>query len=85
MSEPIALIIGAGKNIGAGVSKALQLKGYRVALAARSLKPEDSTSDSLLLRVDLSDPATISTAFATLRKQWGEPNLVFYNGNDSHR
>jgi len=80
MSKPIALIIGAGKNIGASTAKVLQTKGYRVALAARSLKPEDSTSDKLLLQVDLSDPETVSPAFASLRKQWGDPSVVFYNG-----
>jgi len=31
MSKPIAFIIGAGKNIGASTTKALQAKGYRVA------------------------------------------------------
>lgn len=80
MSKPIAFIIGAGKNIGAGTAKALLSKGYRVALAARSLKQEDSTSDCLLLKVDLSDPSTVGPAFDALRKHWGEPNVVFYNG-----
>jgi len=80
MSKPIAFIIGAGKRIGAGAADALQSKGYRVALAARSLKPEDSTSDRLLLPVDLSNAESIAPAFATLRKQWGEPSVVFYNG-----
>jgi len=31
MSKPIAFIIGAGKNIGASTTKALQANGYRVA------------------------------------------------------
>lgn len=80
MSIPIAFIIGAGKNIGASTAKVLQSKGYRVALAARSLKQADSTSDNLLLNVDLSDPSTVSPAFDSVRKQWGEPSVVFYNG-----
>jgi len=84
MSKPIAFIIGAGKRIGAGAADALQSKGYRVALAARSLKPEDSTSDRLLLPVDLSNTESIAPAFASLRKQWGEPSVVFYNGVNSH-
>jgi NAD(P)-dependent dehydrogenase (short-subunit alcohol dehydrogenase family) len=84
MSKPIAFIIGAGKNIGAGVANALQSKGYRIALAARSLKPEDSTSDRLLLPVDLSNAESIAPAFASLRKQWGEPSVVFYNGRHPH-
>lgn len=80
MSKPIAFIIGAGKNIGASTAEVLHSKGYRVALAARSLKPEDSTSENLLLSVDLSKPESVALAFDSLRKQWGEPSVVFYNG-----
>lgn len=80
MSKPIAFIIGAGQNIGAGVADSLQSKGYKIALAARSLKPEDSSSERLLLPVDLSGPESVAPAFASLRKQWGEPSVVFYNG-----
>jgi NAD(P)-dependent dehydrogenase (short-subunit alcohol dehydrogenase family) len=80
MSRPIAFIIGAGKRIGAGAADVLQSKGYKVALAARSLKPEDSTSDRLHVPVDLSNTESIAPAFASLRKQWGEPSVVFYNG-----
>ena len=84
MSKPIAFIIGAGQNIGAGVADALQSKGYRIALAARSLKSEDSTGDRLHLPVDLSSPESVAPAFASLRKQWGEPSVVFYNGTHPH-
>jgi NAD(P)-dependent dehydrogenase (short-subunit alcohol dehydrogenase family) len=80
MSRPIAFIIGAGKRIGAGAADVLQSKGYRVALAARSLKQEDSTSDRLHVPVDLANTESIAPAFASLRKQWGEPSVVFYNG-----
>jgi NAD(P)-dependent dehydrogenase (short-subunit alcohol dehydrogenase family) len=80
MSKPIAFIIGAGKRIGASTAEVLQSKGYRVAVAARSLKPEDSTDDKLHLSVDLSNPDSIGPAFSSLRKQWGEPSVVFYNG-----
>lgn len=80
MSKPIAFIIGAGKNIGFSTATVLQSKGYRVALAARSLKQEDNTNDRLNLNVDLSNPESIGPAFTTLRKHWGEPSVVFYNG-----
>jgi NAD(P)-dependent dehydrogenase (short-subunit alcohol dehydrogenase family) len=80
MTKPIAFIIGAGKNIGASTAKALRSQGYRIALAARSLKPEDSTSETLHLTLDLSKPESVGPAFASLRKKWGEPSVVFYNG-----
>lgn len=81
MSKPIAFIIGAGKRIGASTAEAFRSKGYRIALAARSLKPEDSKGDNLFLSTDLSRPASIGEAFSSLRKQWGEPSVIMYNGN----
>lgn len=80
MTKPIAFIIGAGKNIGLSTAAILQSKGYRIALAARSLKPHDSTTETLHLALDLSKPEAVGPAFASLRKQWGEPSVVFYNG-----
>lgn len=80
MSKPIAFIIGAGKRIGAGSAEAFKSKGYRIALASRSLKQEDSKEDNLHLGVDLSKPASVNDAFASLRKHWGEPSVVIYNG-----
>lgn len=80
MSKPIAFIIGAGKNIGLSTAATLQSKGYRIALAARSLNPKDSTTEILHLALDLSKPEAVGPAFASLREQWGEPSVVFYNG-----
>lgn len=84
MSKPIALIFGAGKRIGASTAEMLASKGYRVALAARSLKSQNSTEDSLHLTTDLSNPESVTSAFATLRKQWGEPSVVVYNAAAAH-
>ncbi|TKA82579.1 hypothetical protein B0A55_01184 [Friedmanniomyces simplex] len=84
MSKPIAFIIGAGKNIGASTTKALQAKGYRVAQAARSVNPDDSKDDDLLLKNDLSKPDNVASLFARLRKSWGEPSVVIYNAAAAH-
>jgi NAD(P)-dependent dehydrogenase (short-subunit alcohol dehydrogenase family) len=82
MTKPIAFIIGAGKNIGLSTAAILQSKGYRIALAARSLNPKDSTPETLHLALDLSKPEAVGPAFASLREQWGEPSVVFYNGEN---
>lgn len=84
MSKPIAFIIGAGKNIGAGTADVLRSKGYRIALAARSLRHGDSKDSSLHLNLDLTKPDAVSNAFATIRKEWGEPSVVHYNGVPSN-
>lgn len=81
MSIPIAFIIGAGKRVGASTADAFRAKGYRIALAARSIKPEDSKGDNLFLRADLSRPASIGEAFTSLRRQWGEASVIVYDGN----
>ncbi|KAK3678222.1 hypothetical protein LTR78_002318 [Recurvomyces mirabilis] len=78
-AKPIAFIIGAGKNIGAATASHFSQKGYRVAQAARSVNTEDSKDDSLLLKIDLSKPDTVRTAFENIRKTWGEPSVVIYN------
>ncbi|KAM0715756.1 hypothetical protein Q7P37_008270 [Cladosporium fusiforme] len=84
MSKPIAFIIGAGQRVGASTAEAFRSKGYRIALASRSLKPEDSTEDSLLLSADFTKPASISETFTSIRKQWGEPSVIVYNAAGAH-
>jgi D-arabinose 1-dehydrogenase-like Zn-dependent alcohol dehydrogenase len=79
MSKPIALVLGAGKGIGASTAQMLRTKGYRVALAARSLKRSDE-ADTLHLTADLAKPESVTSLFSSLRESWGEPNVVFYNG-----
>ena len=82
MSKPIALILGAGKNIGASTAQMLRTKGFKVALAARSLKQADD-ADTLHLTADFSQPSSITSLFATLRETWGEPSVILYNGQYS--
>ncbi|KAK3116646.1 hypothetical protein LTR53_002760 [Teratosphaeriaceae sp. CCFEE 6253] len=84
MSKPIAFIIGAGKNIGASTATAFLNKGYRVALVARTVKPEESKDDTLQLVCDLTKPETVSSVFASLRQSWGEPSVVVYNAAAAH-
>ncbi len=79
-SHPVALILGAGANVGQSVVEAFTAKGYKVAAVARSLKEEESTADKLLLRGDFSDPASIKDIFSKVRSQLGPPHVVVYNG-----
>lgn len=80
MSKPIAIVIGAGKNIGATTAKAFSAKGYRVAQVARSIDTSSNNDDHLAITADLSKSGDVSNAFAKVRKTWGEPSIVFYNG-----
>ena len=82
-NSPVALILGAGTNIGHHVGRAFASKGYKIALAARSLKEEDSTPDQLNIRSDFSNPDSIVAVFAKVEKQMGYPSVVVYNGTKS--
>jgi NAD(P)-dependent dehydrogenase (short-subunit alcohol dehydrogenase family) len=85
MSKPTAIILGAGKGIGASTAQMLRTKGYRVALAARSLTSEADNEDTLHLAIDLSQPGSVSSLFADVRKRLGEPSVVVYNGIDHYK
>lgn len=78
--SPVVLIFGAGANIGKAVARNFASKGYKVALAARSLKDDDSTDDQLNIPSDVSNTENIVNAFAKVKKVFGIPSVVVYNG-----
>ncbi|KAK5214178.1 hypothetical protein LTR99_005195 [Exophiala xenobiotica] len=78
-SSSIALVFGAGQNVGAGVVKAFSAKGYRIATVSRTAT-EDASDKRLHIQADLEDPESVSRVFATVRKQLGHPSVVVYNG-----
>lgn len=78
--SPVALILGAGARVGMPIGRAFAAKGYRIALAARTVKEEDSTADQLYIRSDFSDPESIADIFVKVKSQLGTPHVVVYNG-----
>lgn len=78
--SPVALIIGAGPNIGQSVARKFASKGYRVGLAARSVKESDSTDSQLNIPSDFSKTEDVVKAFDRVRKTFGIPSVVVYNG-----
>ncbi|KAM0212579.1 hypothetical protein ACHAQD_009744 [Fusarium lateritium] len=81
---PVALILGAGSNVGDHVGRAFAAKGYKVALAARSVKEQDSTSDKQFIRGDFADPESIASIFTKVKSQLGVPHVVIYNAAASN-
>jgi NAD(P)-dependent dehydrogenase (short-subunit alcohol dehydrogenase family) len=79
-ASPIVLILGAGSNVGQHVAQAFRNKGYRTALAARSVKESDNTDEQVYLPSDFSDPNSIVKAFTKLKSSLGVPSVVIYNG-----
>jgi len=78
-TSPVIFILGAGANIGQHVAKAFASKGYKVALAARSLKEADNKSDQINVPIDLSDPSSVLKAFSKVETLLGAPSVVVYN------
>ncbi|KAL2205195.1 NAD(P)-binding protein [Sarocladium strictum] len=79
MTERIALILGAGPNIGQSVAKAFKDKGYRVAVTSRSADPKASSSEDLSIQADLSHPEAAGEVFEKVKSTWGVPHVVIYN------
>lgn len=80
-TSPVILILGAGPNIGQAVARIFASKGYKVALAARSLKDADSTDNQLNITCDFANSDDVVNAFKKVNKVFGIPSVVVYNGN----
>ncbi|RDW62516.1 hypothetical protein BP5796_10818 [Coleophoma crateriformis] len=78
-TSPVILILGAGPNIGQTVGRTFASKGYKVALASRSLREADSTDDQLNITSDFANPDDVVNAFAKVKKVLGIPSVVVYN------
>ncbi|KAF2818405.1 putative short-chain dehydrogenase [Ophiobolus disseminans] len=78
-NQLVALILGAGPNVGQHLSRALAIKGYKVALASRSGRQDDSAPGQTSFQVDLSDPSTVAELFAKVKETLGIPSVVVYN------
>ena len=81
--SPVVLILGAGPNIGQAVARNFASKGYKVALASRSLEEADSTDSQLNIKSDFSKTEDVVNAFTKVQKVFGIPSVVVYNGKPS--
>lgn len=84
MSQPVALIIGAGPGISAAFATALVARGYRVALAARDvarLEPLAAAIGASAYRADASSPSSLQALFGAVDAALGEPVVVLYNAS----
>ncbi|KAJ5565228.1 hypothetical protein N7513_001470 [Penicillium frequentans] len=79
-SSPILLILGAGSNVGASVAKAFSEKGYKIALASRTVKNEDSDPKLFHVACDLSDPFSVPDVFKNLEDPLATPLAEFSQG-----
>ncbi|KAL3417089.1 short-chain dehydrogenase [Phlyctema vagabunda] len=78
-TSPVVLILGAGSNIGQAVARTFASRGYKVALAARSLNEADSTDNQLNIASDFANSDDVVNAFKRVTKEFGIPSVVVYN------
>lgn len=80
MSTRVALVLGAGSNIGASIVKAFAAKNYKIATVSRSNKGDAASLSNLQIQSDFSDPELIAKVFTQVESELGVPNVVIYNG-----
>ncbi|KAL6714386.1 hypothetical protein ACLMJK_007809 [Lecanora helva] len=76
--SPVVLILGSGPRVGQSVAQAFLAKGYKVAVASRTVK-EDSNSKQMSIASDLADPENVASVFAKTKSLLGLPSVVVYN------
>ena len=83
----VAIVTGAGSNIGQRTSIALLDQGYCVVLAGRRVVALQSTvknagsagSRALVVPTDVTSPAAIEALFAKTKEAFGRLDLLFNN------
>ncbi len=87
MTHKTAVVTGAGSGIGRAVAVALLKDGYAVALCGRRTQPLEETAEMagtgsakrLVIPTDVSDPDSVATLFAALKKDFGRLDVLFNN------
>jgi NAD(P)-dependent dehydrogenase (short-subunit alcohol dehydrogenase family) len=79
-AKSVALILGSGPRVGSAVAKKLASSGYAVAVASRKGTDSRNNEDFLSIKIDLSHPASVKTAFDAVKAEFGAPpSVVIYN------
>ncbi|MEV5536140.1 SDR family oxidoreductase [Saccharopolyspora shandongensis] len=84
MAEPVMLITGASRGIGAATARAAAAAGYRLALLSRSadaLAPlvDELGDDALALPCDITDWPALSAAVQQVEDHFGRLDAAFAN------
>jgi len=88
-----AIVTGASGGLGASFARALAKAGARVVLAARRLEKlealaaeiEAAGGEALAVEMDVTDPASVEAAFATVQDTLGTPADIIVNNSGISR
>ena len=85
-ADRFAVVTGAGSGIGRAASLALLAQGWTVVLFGRRIEPLRATRDLAAdparadpVACDVTDPAAVEHAFASVRQRHGRLDLLFNN------
>lgn len=84
MSSQVVLILGAGTRVGKSLAQKFAGKGFKVAVASRSINPEIAKAVHASTEVDFSTTSSVRNVFTWATSEIGIPNVVVYNGWFSH-
>ncbi len=82
MSKPVCVVIGVGPKNGRAFATRFAEEGYAVALLSRSTDYSSKLAEELegkAYACDVTDPAAVKLAFAQVREDLGDVDVLLYN------
>ncbi len=83
MTKPVCAVVGIGPQNGASFARRFASEGYAVALLSRkteySSKLAAEIDSAEVYACDVTDPSAVDVAFATIRAEMGEIDVLVYN------
>ena len=83
MSKPVCAVVGVGPGNGAALARRFSASGYAVALLARTGEASSALAaeldDAHFYACDVGDAASVAKAFAAVREELGEVDVLAYN------
>lgn len=85
--QPVAIITGATSGIGLALTKMLDEKGWRLALAARTKSKLDGLAakcnDAIAIETDVADASAVRNLIETTEKHFGRIDALINNAGDA--
>jgi len=81
--KPVCAVVGIGPGNGAALARRFAADGYAVALLSRSVELSRELAATLpgsrAIACDVGDGESVKRAFAEIRRELGDPEVVVYN------
>jgi NAD(P)-dependent dehydrogenase (short-subunit alcohol dehydrogenase family) len=79
MAKPVCIVVGIGPGIGSALARRFAAEGYAVAQLTRNLEHAQPLDDGRAYACDAADPASIAVAFAAVRRDLGDAEVLLWN------